>query len=169
MKSSTHEPHGIKVYNTGDAPIDGDPFEVRPKQAREFVHGPHRTSTNPPSQRRKVERSELSDEHSRQVHYHRVDPHLHVNQQATMVADEGPIDPYGPAGTETAIVYRIIARIDGGEWRHDLVGETSSAATFSSRNQLEGHLKWLRAQAAKHPEPRLEYTAIPLLIGARAL
>lgn len=169
MKPSTHEPHGIKVYNTGDAPIEGDPFEVRPKQAQRFVNGQGRETTNPPSQRRKAERTELGEQHTRQAHYHAYDPHLHLPPKTRVLRDEGPIDPYGPVATETTIVYRILARIDGGEWRHDLVGETGAAATFSSRNELEGHLKWLRAQAAKHPEPRLEYTAIPLLIGARAL
>lgn len=168
MKASTYKPHGIRTHNMGTAPIEGDPFEVRPKRAPKYVNGQGNVTTGPPSQRRTVEKTELS-EHTRQAHFHIHDPHLHPNQKAMAVPDEGPIDIHGPIATETRVLYRILARIDGGEWRHDLVGETSGAATFSSRAELEGHLSWLRAEAAKHPEPKVEYTTIPIFVAARKL
>lgn len=97
------------------------------------------------------------------------DPHQHVNQRAEVVEDQGAIELHGPIACETTVLYRILARIDGSPWSWQLAAQDEEAATFTGKAKLEGHLKWLRAQADKHPSPKLEYCAIPIFVASRNL
>jgi hypothetical protein len=69
---------------------------------------------------------------------------------------------------ENAIVFAVVARIDGGPWNHQFVSESIRPTTYPSQRRAEGIADWLR-QKSVSDGTGIEYRVIPLIGAERIL
>lgn len=78
---------------------------------------------------------------------------------AAILTDPGPARPMEM--TEQPVLYRVLARVDGGPWSTEFVATSPAAATFPTPKQAEGVITWFRAQRLEGV--KVEYTLVPIV------